>query len=68
MNISVPCEITPKGDKPLVVNGQIPYFSDYRKAYDYLANKRIVGVVCEGDLAVAEERFGCKLTPASMLV
>lgn len=68
MPISVPCEITPKGDKPLVVKGHIPYFRTYRQAYEFLDSHKLVGVVYEGELSVAEEHFGYKLTPASMLV
>jgi hypothetical protein len=62
--VSVPCLITPKGDTPVIVKGQIPYFTSYRNAYDFLAEKRIAGVVYEGELSLAEEYFQHELTPA----
>lgn len=35
-NISIPCRVTETHDVAIVIDGRIPYFSDYRLAYDFL--------------------------------
>lgn len=76
MNISIPCMIQKTSDVPIYVNGVIPYFTDYRDAYQFLYdlgytfNKdepKPMCVVLDINYDQAMQMFGEDLIPYSQL-
>ena len=73
MSVSIACEIQETKDVPLSVNGQIPYWSSYRSAYDWLDKLGYnkggkIGVVYESSKDIAIRRFGNRLVASREVV